>query len=191
MTQAPKHNSRWLSPSRVPSALKTARFVLEPLAEKHAELDFKALMSCRERLRRELQWGEWPPADFTIELNRADLADHFGEFSRGEAFAYTVLSPDRTRCLGCIYIERCTEIDGAQLAFWVIDDALDIEAELVTEVLDWIHETWSIGRVLIPLREENARGQMLARECGFKLSNRAFDGPLAEHLCFLSESRDR
>lgn len=56
----------------LPEPLKTTRFVLEPLDERHAELDFKAFMSCRDRLRKELQWGEWPPEEFTVELNRVD-----------------------------------------------------------------------------------------------------------------------
>ena len=117
----------------------------EPLDEKHAELDFEALMSCRIRLREELQWGKWPPEDFTLELNHADLRGHYDEFLRGEAFAYTVLSFDGARCLGCIYLERCVEIQGAQLAFWVIDDAIDMEAFLVPDVLQWIHTAWRVS----------------------------------------------
>jgi RimJ/RimL family protein N-acetyltransferase len=161
---------------------------MEPLDEKHAELDFEALMSCRARLREELQWGEWPPEDFTLELNRADLREHHDEFIRREAFAFTVLSPDRARCLGCIYLERCAEIDGAQLAFWVIDDAIDIEADLVTDVLQWAHRAWSIERILIPLREANTRGIAIARKCGFAAWDSVKDGPLSDHRCFLSES---
>jgi hypothetical protein len=161
---------------------------MEPLDEKHAELDFEALMSCRTRLREELQWGEWPPEDFTLEFNRVDLRGHHEEFIRGEAFAYTVLSPDRARCLGCIYLERCAEIEGAQLAFWVVDDALDMEAVLVTDVLQWVHEAWSIDRVLIPLREANTRGIAFARECGFEAWDCGEGGPLSQHCCFLSES---
>ena len=81
----------WRRPDSVPAALETERFVLEPLGEGHAVLDFEALMSCRERLREELQWGEWPREDFTVELNRVDLRGHGEEFERGVAFAYTVL----------------------------------------------------------------------------------------------------
>ena len=188
MTQAPKQNSPWMSLTSVPRPLQTPRFVTEPLDEKHAELDFEALMSCRVRLRDELQWGKWPPEDFSLELNRADVRGHHDEFIRGEAFAYTVLSPDRARCLGCIYLERCAEIDGAQLAFWVIDDWIDMEAALVSEVLQWVHGAWSINRVLIPLREANTRGIALAQKCGLVAWDSVKDGPLSDHLCFLSES---
>lgn len=187
MTQASKQTSQWISPDCLPQPLNTPRFLIEPLNEEHAELDFMALMSCRCRLREELQWGSWPPAGFTLELNRVDLRGHHDEFKRGEAFAYTVLSPDRSRCIGCIYVERCAEVDGAQLAFWVIDDAIDIEAVLVTDVVQWIHRSWSIDRVLIPLREANHRGIAIARKCewvGFEVTE---GSPLSEHHCFLSE----
>ena len=186
MTQAPKQNSLWIASTSVPAPLETSRFVLEPLAEEHAELDFEALMSCRARLREELQWNNWPPEGFTLALNRADLRDHYEEFLRGEAFAYTVLQPDRSRCSGCVYLERCDEFRGAQLAFWVIDDAIDLEPVLIKDVLQWVHQNWPVNRVLIPLHEENTRGIAVARKCGLKEWNGHRTGPLGGHRCFLS-----
>ena len=188
MTQSPKHNSPWMLPTAVPRPLKTTRFVTEPLNENHAEADFAALMSCRVRLRRELQWGSWPPEDFTLELNREDLRGHYGEFTRGEAFAYTVLNCDRTQCLGCVYIERCPEVDGAQLAFWVIDDAVGLELFLVTAVLAWIHQDWSISRVLLPVREANVRALAIAHSCRLVRWETVTDSPLSDYCCFLSDS---
>ena len=108
-------------------------------------------------------------------------------FARGEAFAYTVLNPERTRCLGCVYLERCDEIEGAQLAFWVTDDNLDMESVLLTSVLRWVHEAWAIERVLLPLRVENARGIALAEDCGYSVWSGIENGPLSSHHCFLSE----
>ena len=178
----------WRSPDSVPPPLETSRFVLEPLCEAHVELDFAALMSCRARLREELQWGEWPPEDFSLERNRADLRRHGDEFLRGEAFAFTILTPDRVQCLGCIYLERCDEVDGAQLAFWVIDAAIGIEADLVADVLRWIHNAWSIDRVVIPLRATNTRGIAVAEKIGLAAWEGETDGPLSRHSCFLSQS---
>lgn len=186
MTQAPKRKSPWLSPDVVPRSLVTARFTLEPLHERHAEVDHAAFMSCRERLNAELGWGTWPPVGFTLEENREDLARHHGEFVRGEGFAFTVLAPDRTRCLGCIYVECYEEIDGAQLAFWVVDEALDAEEELVRKVLHWLHEEWPLDRVLIPLRETNPRGLALVERCGLEARSPDPNGPLTRHRCFLS-----
>jgi RimJ/RimL family protein N-acetyltransferase len=187
MTHAPKQNSPWIPCNSVPKPLETPQFVMEPLDEKHSVLDFEALMSCRVRLREELQWGKWPPEDFSLDLNRTDLRHHHDEYIRREAFAYTVLKNDRSRCLGCVYIERCAEIESAQIAFWVIDDAIDIEEILVTEVLRWVHRSWSMNRVMIPLRETNSRGIALARKCGFTEWSSVKDGPLSDHRCFLSE----
>lgn len=188
MTQAPRQNSQWISPAILPPPPRSVWFVTEPLDPAHAELDFEALMSCRVRLREELQWGEWPAEDFTLKQNLEDLRRHRDEFDRGQAFAYTVLSPDRSRCLGCIYIERCDDIDGVQLAYWVIDDCLILEASLVTVVVDWLRTSWPIQRVLLPFREANQLGIALAKACGLKSWESDGSGPLSEHSCYLWEA---
>lgn len=190
MTQAPRQHEPWRTLDSIPEPLETERFVLEPLAPRHAALDFAALMSCRSRLRTELQWGDWPPPDFTLDLNRQDLGEHYGEFVRREAFAYTVLSVNRGKCLGCVYLERCEEIDGAQLAFWVIDDALDDEAELVEQMLFWVHQEWAIERLLLPFHQSNRRGITLARNRGLVDWESPPNGPLAKHVCLLSVAGD-
>lgn len=92
MTQAPKQKSTWITITTLPEPLKTSEFLTEPLAEKHAALDFEAVMSCRARLREELQWGDWPPDKFNVDWNRTDLLGHHEEFIQRKAFAYAVLS---------------------------------------------------------------------------------------------------
>ena len=184
-------DSSWKTRVALPEPLVDPRFVLEPLAAQHAELDFAALMSCRARLRTELQWGQWPPEDFTVERNRADLRRHFDEFERGEAFAYTVLSPDRESCIGCTYIETCAEVDGVRLAFWVIDAALEIEAEFVAAVLRWLHDAWAFDRIVLPLRETNIRCLETANEMGFEEWTPTATKALTGYRCFLSQSDNR
>ncbi len=188
MTHVPDKDSSWKPLASVPMPLETPQFVMEPLDAMHAELDFAALMSCRARLREELQWGDWPTEDFTLEANRADLERHHAEFIRGEAFAYTVLRHDRTRCLGCVYLEPCPEIEGAQLAFWVIDDAIDLEEVLLSDVLRWVHEDWCIPRVLVPIRDANARCIAFAQRCAWKEKLDVQNSSLSDYRCFLSES---
>ena len=188
MTQAPKQDSPWIPPDSVPPSLQTERFVLEPLDSRHAELDFEALMSCRERLREELQWGNWPPPDFTLGANRLDLTRHYGEFQRGEAFAYTVLSPDQSRCLGCIYLERGPQIDAAQFAFWVVDNAIEMESYLFSEILRWVHTAWPVKRIIVPLRDSNSRGIGIAQNGGLVPWDSRHVSSLCDHRCFLSEA---
>lgn len=189
MSQLPEHNSAWRPVTSVPQPLTTSRFVIEPLEETHAEKDFAALMSCRHRLRHELQWSDWPTDDFSVDANRTDLRRHREEFERGEAFAYTVLYPNRDQCLGCLYIEPSVEFDGAQLAYWVVDDAIEIEADLVTIIVHWLHTEWSVNRVVIPLHKHNTRGIALAAEAGFVPVPSPGSGPISEHQCFLSETQ--
>lgn len=189
MPQAPKYKSQWLCPEQVPRELSTEDFVLEPLHARHAEVDFAAFMSCRERLRVELQWGDWPPADFTLPANRKDLAEHYAEFESGAAFAFTVLSTDRSSCLGCIYIER-TDAESesvAQLAFWMTDADLQYEEFLLKTVLEWMHSDWGFQQVVVPLRPENQRciaiAQRLHLEAAIPVSE-----SLKAHHCFVSRT---
>ena len=86
----------WTAEFQPPMVLDTPRFHLEPLGPQHAELDYEAFMSSREHLLATLHWGGWPSADATVEGNRADLTRHADEFVAGEAYAYTVLTPDRS-----------------------------------------------------------------------------------------------
>jgi len=157
-----------------PTPLRAEAWRLAPLHPDLAELDFAAWRSCRERLVEELQWNGWPGPTFSLADNIADLAKHFGEFERREAYAYSVFGPEI--CLGCVYIEPFG--DGAQLAFWVIDAALPIEGEVVERVLDWL-ESWPIERVVVPVRASNRRGRDLLERLGME----PVPGP-EEHLSY-------
>ena len=146
-----------------PPPLRLAHWHLAPLHPDLAEVDYAAWRSCRKRLVRELEWNGWPKPDFSLADNRTDLANHYGEFERGEAYAYSVLSPER--CIGCVYIKPWER--GAQLPFWVIDEALPIEGEVVGHVLAWL-ETWPVDRVVMPLRPWNVRGRACMESLGLE-----------------------
>ena len=78
-------------------------------------------------------------------------------------------------------------VAGAQLAFWVVDEALAMEGELVGAVLRWVHTAWAIDRILVPFREANGRGMAMARERGWVEAVGADEGRLAGYRCFVSE----
>jgi hypothetical protein len=143
----------------VPAVLEMDEFVLEPLAVEHVELDLAALMSSREMLR---EWSgtAWPSDDFTLAENQEDLARHDGEHRRREAFTYTVLAPDRARCLGCVYItplEWNAEVnrgvldgvgdDEAVVGFWVIEERLadGLDRRLLAALSRWLSEEWAFS----------------------------------------------
>ncbi len=54
---------------------ETDAFVVRPLREAHASLDYAAVMESRDDLRRS-SLGTWPRDGFTLEENRRDLARH-------------------------------------------------------------------------------------------------------------------
>jgi RimJ/RimL family protein N-acetyltransferase len=143
----------------------TERVRLEALGPEHAELDPAAAPSSREHLQRTLRWGEWPSPDMTVEENRADLERHEAEYAAREAYAYTVLTPDGARCVGCVYVNPAgsDEAPGdprhARIAFWVVEDELasDLDEHVVRTVLTWIDGRWPLDEVRFTVQRDDAR----------------------------------
>lgn len=166
----------WAASFHPPMLLTTDRVRLEPLSPDHVELDFAALMGSREHLLQTLDWNPWPRADFTIEENLKDLERHFQEFEDREAYAYTVLTPDGSECIGCIYINPFPK-EGlfgndnprrARMIYWVVEDGLatDLDRHLLESVLSWIESDWPYEWVAMPAYEGNPRGVEVAEELG-------------------------
>lgn len=161
----------WKMGYEAPKQFKTNRVLMEPLAPIHADMDFQAAMSSREHLQQTLHWG-WPSEDFTVEQNRKDLERHWQEFVNNEGYAYTVLKPDGSECLGCVYLSPAKEQNlpepVARLAMWVREDQLDgnLDKHLFDSVMRWIREDWPIETVVIKLHTDNERMIRLARKAG-------------------------
>ena len=111
----------------IPEQKRTAQLYLRPLRATDAALDYEAVMASSEQLHRWSQ-TEWPTDDFTVAQNREDLARHEREHEERVAFTYTVLDPNETCCLGCVYItplasypvQICDEATyAANIGFWV------------------------------------------------------------------------
>lgn len=166
----------WSPTFEPPLGFDTPRLHLEPLATRHAALDFAALMGSRESLQRSLRWGDWPREDFTVEENTADLARHWGEFVAREAYAYTVLSPDRSVCVGCVYLEQVPGApqgeSWAALAYWTVDAGVEegLDLHLLEALGDWLQAEWPFDRVQLPILHEHQRGLDLARRAGWVIS---------------------
>jgi len=172
----PAASTAWEPAFEPPTERVTPRFRMEPLAPRHNELDFAAAQGSREHLQRTLQWGDWPSADATPEDNRGDLERHWGEFQRREAYAYTVLAPDGSRCLGCVYINPVgqngspAEPERARVAFWVIEPELanDLDRALAQEVIAMIEAEFPLDRVDFPVPVENERGARILGKVGLE-----------------------
>ena len=126
----------------MPEELRTSRLVLRPLRQVDVAEDYEAVMSSADMLRRWSQ-SSWPTDEFTLEDNRKDLERHEREHAAREAFTFTILDPDRTRCLGCVYLApagpELGEVRGGArfpvtVGFWV--RASEIAGDLDRHLLD-------------------------------------------------------
>ncbi|MBN1485774.1 MAG: GNAT family N-acetyltransferase [Chloroflexia bacterium] len=136
----------------VPQELRRAEFVLQPLSTRHVELDYAALMDSKDMLRRWSQ-SDWPSDDFTLQENWQDLDRHEREHHARKAFTYTVLNPDESTCLGCVYIHPLygplSDSDHeAEVRFWVRQPRLvdDLDHRLLQALIDWFREDWAFQK---------------------------------------------
>jgi len=128
----------------VPATLETERFQLRMLSTDEVEKDYEAVMESRELLHAQFG-GPWPREGFTLQENLADLERHQREFEQREAFAYTVVSLDESRVLGCVYINPSEDEDtDAEVYMWVRQSEFDkgLDPILYETVKKWLKETW-------------------------------------------------
>ena len=138
----------------VPPVLETDRFRLRMLSVDDVEKDYEAVMETQEYFHA--KGSSWPREGFTIEENLVDLERHQQEFLNREAFAYTVVSLDESRVLGCVYINptKYTDTD-ARVHMWVRQSEYDqgLDPILFETVKGWLKLSWPFSVVLYPGRE--------------------------------------
>ena len=135
----------------VPAALETDRFRLRMLSVEDVEKDYEAVIESRDLLRS--KGGSWPRDGFTLAENLADLERHQQEFLDREAFAYTVVSRDESRVLGCIYINPTDrERVDAEVYMWArqSEHNLGLDPILFETVKQWMAEVWPFEVVVYP-----------------------------------------
>lgn len=138
----------------VPQKLETEHFRLRMLSVEDAEKDYEAVVESREHLHA--RFGrEWPREGFTLEENLADLERHQREFLNREAFAYTVVTLDESRVLGCVYIDP-TQRPGAdaEVRMWVRQSEVEqgLDEVLFRTVQEWLESSWPFDGVVYPYR---------------------------------------
>ena len=128
----------------IPTSLIMDNFRLEVLEPSVVELDYEAVMSSKVNLRKIFSENDaWPSDTMTLEDNNNDLVQHYEEFQSREAFAYTVLTPDKNKCIGCLYIYPSETKDfDSVVYFWIRDDSLALESEFYILIEGWLNEVW-------------------------------------------------
>lgn len=132
-----------------PKSLEHPRFIARKLQARDVYLDYIAVMSSIDIIKK-TRGGSWPTADLSFEDDMIDLAWHQREFENKTSFAYTVMSPDESACLGCFYLypagfrgEAPEECD-VDVSFWVTQQAYNdgLYQELYTALKEWIAKEW-------------------------------------------------
>ena len=148
-------------------------FIVRPLVPSDVVLDHEAVMSSREFLYHWEQDPPYPPEDFSVEDNLADLEQMDSEHREGTRYTYSVLNADETEVLGCIYFmpnddrmyqtAEVTSHDGmdlssvdATVAFWVRVSTWEngFERALLESVLGWLRADWSLDQPVIMTNEK-------------------------------------
>jgi hypothetical protein len=154
-----------------PARFATGDFVLRPITVADAELDYAAVMESRALLRL-WQQSTWPADDFTVEDNRADLEQMEQRHAAGVAFGYTMVSPDESACLGCVYVfahdarflaaadiaavtDAAWDRIDAAVYFWVRASQLPIglDRSLLDHLRRWFTDDWGFDDVVFVTSE--------------------------------------
>lgn len=125
-------------------------FILKKLCYSDAELDYKAVLSSVDLIRK-IRGGDWPTSDLSYEDDLIDLGWHQREFEYSQSFSYTVLNKTRDQCIGCVYIYPIDKPwvnaplgSDAVVNMWVTETAYQagLYGKLFWFVKQWISENW-------------------------------------------------
>ncbi len=133
----------------VPLGLETPQFVLEPLGPEHCDRDYAAWTSSMEHIRSTPGWSEsrWP-REMTLDENRADLERHANDFRSRTGFTYTVLDPQSSDVIGCVYIYPHPDSEhDARARSWVRASRAELDTPLWRTVHGWLASDWPLDRV--------------------------------------------
>ncbi len=138
----------------VPEQLETDDFRLRTLTVNDVVKDFDAVMSSAEQLKSIWPGSEWPDG-LTLEQNLIDLGWHQKEFQIRRSFAYTVVTLDETRVIGCVYIYPTRKRGyDAEVYLWARESDLGSPADelLYETVSQWLAAEWPFENVAYPGR---------------------------------------
>ena len=141
----------------VPSDLVTANFTLRMLSIDDVDKDFEAVTSSAERLSKVWPDSGWP-AGLTFRQNLVDLGWHEKEFQNRTSFAYTVVAPDESQVLGCVYFYPTDKAGhDAEVFLWVreSESADDLDQDLFDIVQRWLASNWTFENPAYPGRTIN------------------------------------
>jgi hypothetical protein len=122
----------------VPAGLEHERFRLRMLSVDDVVKDFDAICS---RVDRDGVLQE--PFVDTVRENLVELGWHQHEFELRRSFAYTMVAPDESQVLGCVYLLP-SETHDVRVRMWVRRSAWEdgLDPLLEQAVRDWLARDW-------------------------------------------------
>ena len=172
----------------VPTGLHTDEFLLRMLRATDVELDYDAVMASADILHLR-SGGSWPRKGFTLAENLSDLQMHEADFLGRRGFTYTIMNPDETQCLGCLYIYPLDVIlrrigvdeaavanessDGiAEASFWVRQErvAADLDRRVLASLLPWLRKDFAFSRLYLRAFAREQRHVAIFAEAGLRLA---------------------
>jgi hypothetical protein len=144
----------------VPTRLETAEFSLRMLTVHDVVKDYDAVMTSVDHLHGLFGTESHWPHNLTLEQDLIDLGWHQKEFQRRSSFAYTVMTLDESKCLGCIYIYPANdERHDAEVFLWARQSELanGLEQRIFEKVKAWLASVWPFKSVSFPGRNQQTR----------------------------------
>jgi hypothetical protein len=137
-----------------PAGFENPEFRVRPISVADAEKDYEAVMESVDIIHTALLDDKWPTESFTLAQNRRDLKAKERKFERRDSFTYTVVTPDESRVLGCVYLYEGIGGPDAAVFLWVRSSEQEggLDARLEAEVRDWVARDWPFEWVVYPGR---------------------------------------
>jgi len=139
-----------------PKTLETEKLRLRMLTVNDVVKDYDAVMTSIDRLQGVFGPDhKWPTKSLTFEQDLIDLGWHQKEFQRKSTFAYTAMSLDESKCLGCLYIYSAKNKEyDVEVIMWVRESEAKtgLDEHLFDAVKEWIDEKWPFKKVGYPGR---------------------------------------
>lgn len=133
-----------------PPELKTDRYIARKLEIRDVYLDYIAVMDSIDIIHKTRGLNSWPTPKLTIEDDMIDLGWHQREFEFKNSFAFTIMNPDETECLGCMYFYQAKEPEyEAEVSWWVTTKAYEegLYDVISRDIKSWVKNEWPMKSV--------------------------------------------
>ncbi|MBM7074445.1 hypothetical protein JQC92_20875 [Shewanella sp. 202IG2-18] len=141
----------------VPVEASIQDFIIMKVDPDYAKLDYEALMSAKEFIRKQLG-SEWPSDNFTLKENTDSLFDDLTSFNNKTSFTYHILNRQKSQIIGCFYVSSpIAKPYDASVFIWVKKEYLSspVFPKIKTAIKSWISQKWPLKRVDYSLNKQS------------------------------------